>query len=177
MGLTLSVDDMMLHPLSSEHHVDYIRLVNDATIGRRLNHLLPFGMIQFHQLLEKLKESDSSFVWMIEDQNRLCGAINARALHPGLFQGGYWIDPTYCNKGMATKALQRVNRFLFQEMKAVRIQALVEPDNFSSIRVLEKCGYHREALLQKYFYSVNQGLLDVCMYSTIQPNLSIGQAS
>lgn len=88
---------------------------------------------------------------MIEHSGEICGVINTAPLrHTAIFQGGYWVNPAYWGKGIAPNALSLVKDFLLNELKAERIQAIVEPDNQPSIRVLEKCGYEREGLLRKF---------------------------
>ena len=48
------------------------------------------------------------------------------------------------------------------------MQAVVEPDNAASMRVLEKCGYVQEGLLRKYYLSKTRGLIDVYMYGCVK---------
>ena len=60
-----------------------------------------------------------------------------------------------------------LQKVLAEIAPAERVQALVEPDNGASIRVLEKCGYEREGLLRKFYPSVDRGLIDVFMYASI----------
>lgn len=165
----LESQDVKLVPLSAEHEAEFVRLANIPEINSRVNKPLLYTNTHFAEQLEKLQKSKSSFVWMIEQNAKIVGVINnASGRDPRVFQGGYWIDPDYWGKGAASTALVLVRDFLFSECGAERVQAVVEPDNPASIRVLEKCGYQREGLLKKFYPSVNRGLIDVLMYAVVR---------
>lgn len=161
--------DIQLVPLSAEHEAEFVRLANIPEINVRVNKPLIYSNINFAEQLEKLQKSKSNFIWMIEQNAKFVGVINnASGRDPRVFQGGYWIDPDYWGKGAASTALILVKDFLFRECAAERVQAVVEPDNLASIRVLEKSGYQREGLLRKFYPSVNRGLIDVWMYAVVK---------
>lgn len=164
----LSTGDIRLIPVTVDHAADYLRLANDPRINGRLNNPLPFGMEQFDAMLERLTFNSFHFAWMIEYQGVICGCVNEAANRDGkLFQGGYWLDPDYQGKGIASAAIALVRDFLFTQCKALRIQAFVEPDNAPSVRVLEKCGFTREGLLRRYYPLKQRGLIDVYLYAII----------
>jgi ribosomal-protein-alanine N-acetyltransferase len=61
---------------------------------------------------------------------------------------GYWIGRPYWGRGYATRAV----RLLIEEAQRrgiERLQAEVFPENFGSIRVLEKCGFLRECEVER----------------------------
>jgi ribosomal-protein-alanine N-acetyltransferase len=116
-----------------------------------------------------MQKAKTSFIWMIERNGMIVGVVNnASGRDPRVFQGGYWVDPACWGKGTASTALALVTDYILDECRAQRVQAVVEPDNAASIRVLEKCGYQREGLLKKFYPSVSRGLIDVFMYAAIQ---------
>ena len=164
----LEAHDVKLLPLSAEHETEFVRLANTPEINFRVNKPLIYSNVHFAEQLEKLQNSKSSFVWMIEQNEEIVGVINtASGRDARVFQGGYWIDPECWGRGAASTSLALVRDFLFRECSAERVQALVEPDNPASIRVLEKCGYQREGLLRRFYPSVNRGLIDVLMYAVV----------
>jgi len=165
----LESQNVKLIPLSTEHELEFVRLANIPEINYRVNKPLLYTNSHFAEQLERLQRSKSSFVWMIEQNAKMVGVINnASGRDPRVFQGGYWVDPDCWGKGVASTALVLVRDFLFRECGAERVQAVVEPDNPASIRVLEKCGYQREGLLKKFYPSVNRGLIDVLMYAVVK---------
>ena len=158
-----------LIPLASEHEAEFLRLANIPEINQRVNKPFPYMLTHFAEQLGSLQKNKNYFVWVIEHEGAIIGVINtADPRDKHLFQGGYWIDPEHWGKGIASVAVRLVKEFLFKECGAVRVQALVEPDNLASIRVLEKCGYDREGLLKKFYSSVSRGLVDVLMYAVVR---------
>jgi RimJ/RimL family protein N-acetyltransferase len=61
---------------------------------------------------------------------------------------GYWLGETYWGRGVATEALVLVTAHVFDSLNMLRLFALPFADNAGSIRVLEKAGYLREAVLR-----------------------------
>lgn len=83
---------------------------------------------------------------------------------------GYWLGEKYWNKGIATKVVQAMVEYSFQNFNIVRIFAHVFETNVASIRVLEKCKFQREATLQKAVIKNNQ-LQNCYIYSILKENL------
>lgn len=63
---------------------------------------------------------------------------------------GYVLAFDYWGKGIVTEAVKLAIAKGFQELPIERIEALVDPDNLGSVKVLENAGLKREGLLQKY---------------------------
>ena len=61
---------------------------------------------------------------------------------------GYWLGELYWGRGIVTEALMLVTEHVFEANNMLRLFALPFADNASSIRVLEKAGYVREARLR-----------------------------
>ncbi len=81
---------------------------------------------------------------------------------------GYWIGEKYWNKGIASKALKAMVDYTFEKFDVVRIFAHVFENNESSIRILEKCGFLKEAKLKKSIIKNNQ-ILDCYIYALLKP--------
>jgi [ribosomal protein S5]-alanine N-acetyltransferase len=54
---------------------------------------------------------------------------------------GYWIGKQYQGKSISTECIKLVVNYAFDVFKLKEISAYVFPDNYSSIRVLEKNGF------------------------------------
>lgn len=61
---------------------------------------------------------------------------------------GYVIAKAHWSKGYATKAIKQVLQSGFDDLGIVRIEALVDPENLSSVRALEKAGFTLEGRLK-----------------------------
>ena len=68
-----------------------------------------------------------------------------------LAEVGYILSPEYWGRGYMTEVLREVIAFGF-DLGLGRIRAKVEPDNIASIRLLESCGFSREAMIYEDSY-------------------------
>ncbi|WP_404457252.1 GNAT family N-acetyltransferase [Oceanobacillus kapialis] len=95
-----------------------------------------------------------------------CGFLNMVKQHSRT-QIGYELDKQYWGKGIAREAMEAVLRYGFYEMKLHRIEALIEPPNTSSIKLVERNGFMREGLLRDYEFN-GKTFDDLYMYSLLR---------
>jgi [ribosomal protein S5]-alanine N-acetyltransferase len=62
----------------------------------------------------------------------------------------YWVDEARNGRGLCTQAVAAVIDFAFGELDLHRIEAGTLPDNFASQRVLEKSGFERFGVAQRF---------------------------
>lgn len=80
---------------------------------------------------------------------------------------GYAMKPEYWGNGYMQESLTKVIDFGFKEFGLHSIEANVNPNNLSSIKLLEKFGFSREAYFREdYFY--NGKFLDSAIYSLLE---------
>jgi ribosomal-protein-alanine N-acetyltransferase len=80
---------------------------------------------------------------------------------------GYMLLPEYHGKGIVSDAIQLIVDYGFNQMKLHSIEALIDPDNTGSARVLEKNGFVKEAhFKENEFY--NGQFIDTIIYSLLQ---------
>jgi ribosomal-protein-alanine N-acetyltransferase len=97
-----------------------------------------------------------SFVLMVTpraDEDRIVGRIALGGVLLGAFQNaylGYWIDVEHQGRGLMTEAVRATTSFAFHTAALHRVQAAVMPRNAASQRVLDKVGYRREGVAQRY---------------------------
>jgi ribosomal-protein-alanine N-acetyltransferase len=106
-------------------------------------------------------------IFEMEDK-KLIGRINVSNVSRTVFQNatlGYSTDYAYNGRGWTTEAVLWVTRFAFSSLLLHRIQAGVMPRNIASIRVLEKSGYRREGLAQRYL-KINDRWEDHLIFAT-----------
>jgi len=77
---------------------------------------------------------------------------------------GYWIGEPFWRKGIATAVVGAFAPWVIGTHGLIRLEARVFSWNEASMRVLEKCGFRREALLEKRI--VKDGMiLDEAVYA------------
>lgn len=79
-------------------------------------------------------------------------AVGGIGIHPladvyrGTAEIGYWLSGDYRGRGIMTDAVRAIVPRAFALFSIVRLQAGVFENNPASMRVLEKCGFHLEAV-------------------------------
>ena len=97
---------------------------------------------------------DYSYAVRINTSNILAGSIGV-INNDGDVQFGYVLGPAHWRKGFATEACRAVLGQVSPLPEVKRVATFVSVENFASIRVLEKCGLKREAMLKKWFLFPN----------------------
>jgi [ribosomal protein S5]-alanine N-acetyltransferase len=99
------------------------------------------------------RAADRGYAFGIFDEDGLAGYVNLNAIVRGVFQNaylGYAVAVAANGRGYATDAVREATRIGFEELALHRVQAAVIPRNAASIRVLEKAGFRREGLAERY---------------------------
>jgi [ribosomal protein S5]-alanine N-acetyltransferase len=79
---------------------------------------------------------------------------------------GYMLLPQYHGQGIITEAIALMIDYGFNDMKMHTIEAIIDPRNIASARVLEKNGFVKEAhFIENEFYESK--FLDTAIYSKI----------
>lgn len=85
---------------------------------------------------------------------------------------GYFIGEPFWNKGIATIAVNLITEYGFKHLDLVRIYSGIFEYNTPSMRVLEKCGFIREAVLRKSVIKKNK-IWDEVRYAKINPKYDL----
>ncbi|NPD85020.1 GNAT family N-acetyltransferase [Lentimicrobium sp. L6] len=83
---------------------------------------------------------------------------------------GYFIGESYWGMGLTTRAVTLITDYGFSILNLIRIDTGIYDHNKASMRVLEKCGYHKEAIFEKAIFK-NGKIIDEHRYAIINPNL------
>ena len=81
---------------------------------------------------------------------------------------GYWLAEPWRGRGIATDAVRALVPVAFRRFDIVRLQAGVFSNNPASMRVLEQCGFSREAVRERAIWK-NGLLLDEVVYVRFGP--------
>lgn len=95
-----------------------------------------------------------------------CGFLNMSQEHHRA-ELGFELNKTYWGQGIASEAVAAVVDYGYSRLNLNRIEAIVDPSNRSSQKVLEKHGFIKEGLLRHYEYNFGE-FSDVFMYALIK---------
>ncbi|MFE1245077.1 GNAT family N-acetyltransferase [Fictibacillus sp. NPDC058756] len=125
---------------------------------------------------ESIVNKSTGIRWGItlKDDKRVigsCGFLN-RVLKHYRSEVGFELSKEYWGKGIAREALEAVVKYGFENMELERVEALIEPANLPSQRLVEKTGFQREGLLRHYEYTCGT-FDDLYIYSLLKKDLHI----
>lgn len=95
-----------------------------------------------------------------------CGYLNYENEHNRI-EIGYDLKPEYWGKGIMQEALSSIIHFAFTSMGINKIEAKVEPENISSIRLLEKLNFCQEGVLRQHEFE-NGKYIDLAILSILK---------
>ncbi len=118
-------------------------------------------------------ENNEGINWAItiKGNPKLIGIIGHYRIQPQNYRAeiGYMILPEYNDQGIITEAIKEVVRFGFEEMQLHSIEAIIDPRNLASERVLQKNGFVKEAhILENEFFDCK--FIDTVIYSLLKRN-------
>jgi [ribosomal protein S5]-alanine N-acetyltransferase len=90
---------------------------------------------------------------------------------PGSAAIGYWVIKRARGRRLASRAVALLARWALTDAGLARVEALVEPDNTASQRVLEGVGFHREGHLRSYLV-FDERRADAFIYSLLPSDLA-----
>jgi len=123
------------------------------------------------RMIEEKIQENTGINWAIclKDETKMIGIIGFYRIKPEHFRAeiGYMLLPEFHGKGIVTEAISRLVPFGFDGLQLHSIEAIIDPENAASARVLEKNGFVKEAhFKENEFY--NGKFLDSAIYSLLK---------
>ncbi|AVK85176.1 N-acetyltransferase [Lysinibacillus sp. B2A1] len=120
---------------------------------------------------EKIFKEQIGLRWVIEEAKTkkvigTCGYLNYEKEHNRI-EIGYDLNPEYWGKGIMKEALSNIIHFAFTSMGINKIEAKIEPENTSSIRVLEKLNFSQEGVLRQHEFEKGK-YVDLVIFSILK---------
>lgn len=127
--------------------------------------------LEHFKMIDAKIEDNTGINWGIRLKNnpKLLGIIGYYRLQPENYRAeiGYMILPEYHGKGIVPEAVKRLIQFGFEDLKLHSIEAVIDPDNYASEQVLQKCGFVKEAHLKEADFWEGK-FLDKVIYSLLE---------
>lgn len=171
---SIETERLVLREVTKDDADSLLAYLSDEQVTRHMG-LAPF--VSAEDALDEIEWYQSIFDngtgmrWGItlKGQDRVigsCGFLNLSQKHHRA-EIGFELSREHWGKGIAGEALQAVIAHGFSQLNLNRIEALIEPANSPSQKLVEKTGFLREGLLRDYEYT--QGKYDdLYMYSMLE---------
>lgn len=121
-------------------------------------------------MIEEKITSNIGINWGItlKGDSRVLGIIGYYRMQPENYRAeiGYMLLPEYHGKGIISEAVNRLIAYGFDDLKLHSIEAVIDPENFASEKVLQKCGFVKEAHLKEAEFYEGK-FLDKVIYSLL----------
>lgn len=138
---------------------------------------IPRPLVKNHEdALEHIRMIDEKIAnntginWAIrlKSTSKLLGIIGYYRMQPENYRAeiGYMLLPDHHGKGIIPEAVNRLIKFGFEDLKLHSIEAVIDPENYASEKVLQKCGFVKEAHLKESEFWEGK-FLDKVIYSLL----------
>ncbi|MCR4030003.1 MULTISPECIES: GNAT family N-acetyltransferase [Flavobacterium] len=122
------------------------------------------------KMIDEKIENNTGINWGIrlKDDTKLLGIIGFYKMQPENYRAeiGYMLSPDFHGKGIVPEAVNVLINFGFKNLNLHSIEAVIDPENYASEKVLQKCGFVKEAHLREAeFWEGN--FLDKVVYSLL----------
>ncbi|MEM7084673.1 MAG: GNAT family protein [Bacteroidota bacterium] len=154
-------EKIKIRPLKLSDKAELAKLANNKKVWDNLRDYIPFPY----------KESDAEFfinqtkkevpkqTFGIEYKDKLSGVIGLvmqKDVYRKSAEIGYWIGEPFWGNGIATKAVELITNYGFDELDLNRIYSGVFEYNMASMKVLENNGYEREGIFKNAILKNNK---------------------
>ncbi len=118
-------------------------------------------------------DSNMGINWAITHKGnpKLLGIIGHYRIQPENFRAeiGYMLLPEYQSQGIVSEAIKTVVDYGFDVMQLHSIEAVIDPGNFASEKVLQKNGFVKEAHILENEFAEGK-FWDTVIYSLLKKN-------
>lgn len=154
-------------------------LCNNKKIWDNVRDFLPFPYTEKHarKFIRTCQAENPQVTFAIEYKGDFAGCIGLvkqTDIHKLTAEVGYWIGEPYWGLGIATRSVNLIVEYGFDQLGLVRIFTGVFDFNKASQRVLEKAGFKLEGIFEKNVLK-NGRILNEYRYGKINNSLPTSQ--
>jgi ribosomal-protein-alanine N-acetyltransferase len=122
------------------------------------------------KMIDEKIENNTGINWGIrlKGDTKLLGIIGFYRMQPENYRAeiGYMLSPDFHGKGIVPEAVNVLINFGFKNLNLHSIEAVIDPENYASEKVLQKCGFVKEAHLREAEFWEGK-FLDKVVYSLL----------
>ena len=160
-----------LRPLKLTDATTIAQHINNKKIWDNVRDFLPFpyNEVNAANFINEVLELTPDTTFAIDIDGQAVGVISLM-LKEDIYrlngELGFWLGEPYWNKGITTEAVRQVVDIGFNKYQLHRIYAEVFETNTPSMKVLEKNGFAKEAVLKQAIVK-NENILDLYILSKL----------
>jgi RimJ/RimL family protein N-acetyltransferase len=149
--------EVLLRPFLDDDKFRMAEVANNIHISINMRDAFPhpYALSDAENFIAMCRLHDPVQIFAIEYQGLYVGNIGLvkqTDIYRKSAEIGYFLDENYWNKGIMTKAVNLICRYGFQHLDIVRINTGVFEYNIASQKVLEKCGFVKEAVFRNAMF-------------------------
>ena len=143
-------DRVDLHPIEESDLPFLVEAMNDPDVWRTLRSRSPMNRQQEREWFEGLADREGVVLLVVAEGDPV-GSVGYGDVDGnwGTAEVGYVVHPDHWGNGYATEAVTLLTGYAFDERRLEKLAAGVYAHNPASMRVLEKAGWHGEAVLER----------------------------
>lgn len=174
--IKIETDEFILRPWKEEDAKRLAVIANNRKIVDNLRDGIPhpYSIDDARQFITLASQNyTSSKVFAIEINGEASGSIGAFIednVHRKTAELGYYLAEEYWGKGIMTKVLRSMAKYLFENFDLIRVYAQPFANNTGSRRALEKAGFRLEGTLKNNVIK-NDVVQDDCIYAILKDEL------
>lgn len=179
---TLQTERLILRKITLEDAPALFELRSHGEVMQYLDRE-PFKTIEesrsfIEEKILKAQSANEGILWVIafkEDPTLLIGTVGFWRMDKEHYRAetGYMLHPGHWRKGIMKEALMATIHYAFSQTEIHSIEANINPDNAPSAKLLESCGFVKEAYFVENYY-VNGVFKDSIIYSLLARYLPKG---
>ncbi|MBP8193282.1 MAG: GNAT family N-acetyltransferase [Chitinophagales bacterium] len=171
----LSTERLLLREITESDADDLFRLQGNAEVMKHI--ALPLNAVEESVLKIKFyqdllaKQEVINWAITLKPNNTLIGVILLKAIDCKNHRSevGYMVHPDFWRKGIAQEALECILDYAFNTLNFHSLEAIIDPYNTASEKILEKNGFVKEAHFKENYFLDGQ-FLDSGVYSLLKSN-------
>ncbi|MBL7817742.1 MAG: GNAT family N-acetyltransferase [Saprospiraceae bacterium] len=171
---TMETERLMLRQITLSDASDMFEMRSDPSVMEYIPRPLAKTVedaAALIQTMQEMMEKKEGLAWGISFKNetKLIGTVGFYRPKKEDYrvEVGYQLNRNYWQQGITYEAVVPILDFAFEKMNCHSIEAVIDPKNVASERLLLKCGFVKEAHFRESFFWQGE-FLDTVIYGLLQ---------
>ena len=163
---------LLLRRLNSSDNLDMYEYTSNPMVTEFLSWCAHTTIEQANDFIKQTiidyDHNDKRYTWGIElkDKRKLIGVISIFDISflSKRVELSYILNPNFQGMGYMHEALNRLIKYILEDIEFIRVQARCSTENISSMKLLDRIGMDLEGTLKKYWF-MKGNYHDVLLYA------------